>query len=67
MPGPGAHNPHPLLREPKKVTIGVPRVVKIDLTPGVGAYDSKPVLRKSPNARIPTARRVSAFDVQPEV
>ncbi len=35
-PGPSNYSPHPLLNKPKKLTIRLPRRVRIDLTPGVG-------------------------------
>lgn len=49
------------MNTPKKITIGLPPRVKIDLTPGVGHYDVKPVMKRAPAMRIQTAKKVSMF------
>jgi len=61
MPGPSTYTPTPMLKKPKKVTIGLPPIVKIDLTPGVGDYNSQKVLPSSPQIKISTAPKTSIF------
>lgn len=61
IPGPSCYNPHPLLQKTKKVTIRLPPRVRIDLTPGVGAYNSSPQLKNSPRAVISRAKKISSF------
>lgn len=65
MPGPSTYKPTSLLQKFKKVTIGLPPTVKIDLTPGVGDYNSNKVLPSSPQIKISTAPKTSIF-VQPK-
>ena len=50
-----------MLKKPKKVTIGLPPIVKIDITPGVGDYNSQKVLPSSPQIKISTAPKTSIF------
>lgn len=56
VPGPACYNTDKGMVA-KKVTIGLPQTVKIDLCPGVCHYDASPVLRRSPSTKIPTAKK----------
>lgn len=63
MPGPGAYTPKPVLPSAKKVNIRLPApTVYIELTPGVGTYDVKPVEKHEPHMKIQTAPKVPLFE-----
>lgn len=65
LPGPACYSPKPVLPKSKMVSIRLPApTVYIMLTPGVGKYDVKPVLRKETSVPMSTARKVSMFEVE---
>lgn len=63
MPGPANYSPKPVLAASKKVSIRLPApTVYIELTPGVGSYDVKPVMKREPTMKMQTAPKKPVFE-----